>query len=121
MLSNGNTQRQIRIRASMIEKVVDPRNLWKAIQKVKANHGAPGIDGITVDELESQVRKYYLPLIRKLKADAYRPQPVKRVHLPKPPDGIRQTGHPPGTGPNDPTGHLPSVDAGARPPVSSLR
>lgn len=89
VLSNGDTKRHSQIRASLIKQVVDPQNLWKACQKVKVNHGAPGIDGVPVDELESQVRKYYRPLVQKLKAGTYKPQPVKRVYIPKP-DGTQR-------------------------------
>lgn len=95
-LSNDDTERQTRIRAasSLMEQVVAPQNLWKAIQKVKANHGAPGIDGITVDELEDQVQCYYRPLIRKLRAGTYKPQPVKRIYIPKPDGTQRKLGIP---------------------------
>lgn len=95
-LSNGNTEWQTRSRAasSLMEQVVTPQNLRKAIQKVKANHEAPGIDGITVDELEDQVRTYYRPLVRKLRAGTYKPQPVKRVFIPKPDGTRRQLGIP---------------------------
>lgn len=93
-LSNENTERQTRTRASLMEQVVNPQNLWKAVQKVKANHGAPGIDGVTVDELESQVRSYYRPLVRKLRAGTYKPQPVKRVYIPKSDGTQRKLGIP---------------------------
>ena len=52
---------------NLINKVIDDKNLWDAYKKVKANKGAPGIDGITAYELEAHMRIYYQPLKRKLK------------------------------------------------------
>ena len=45
---------------NLIDKVIADDNLWEAYKKVKTNKGAPGIDGITVNELESHIKKYYL-------------------------------------------------------------
>src|SRR5690625_2987444 len=67
----------------LIDKVISDGNLWSAYEKVKKNKGAPGIDEITVDELEGHMQKYYKPLKRKLKDGTYEPQPVKRVAIPK--------------------------------------
>lgn len=68
---------------SLIDKVVDINNLFNACKKVKANKGAPGIDGMTVEELFGHVAKYRDHLIRKLKDGSYEPLPVKRVEIPK--------------------------------------
>ena len=67
----------------LIDRVISNRNLWNAYKKVKENGGAPGIDGITVQELKSHMHKYLEPLKRKLKDGTYQPQPVKRVAIPK--------------------------------------
>jgi len=79
---------------NLINKVIDDENLWKAYKKVKANKGAPGVDGITVNELESHMRKYYQALKQKLKDGTYNPQPVKRVAIPKPDGSKRYLGIP---------------------------
>ncbi|RYM02841.1 hypothetical protein EWH99_10390 [Sporolactobacillus sp. THM7-7] len=63
-----------------MEQLISPQNLWEACRRVQANHGAPGIDGVTTEELEGQVRKYYPYLVRKLKEGTYTPQPVKRAY-----------------------------------------
>lgn len=79
---------------NLIERVITHDNLWKALQKVKQNKGAPGIDGITVDELEDHMKKYWSPLQRKLKDGTYKPQPVKRVAIPKADGSKRYLGIP---------------------------
>ncbi|WP_308425587.1 reverse transcriptase domain-containing protein [Oceanobacillus indicireducens] len=66
---------------NLIDNVVTDHNLWTAYKKVYANKGAPGVDGITVNELESHMLKYYDQLKRKLKDGTYKPQPVKRVAI----------------------------------------
>jgi group II intron reverse transcriptase/maturase len=79
---------------NLINKVIADGNLWEAYKKVKANKGAPGIDGITVYELESHMKKYYQSLKQKLKDGTYKPQPVKRVPIPKPDGSKRYLGIP---------------------------
>lgn len=79
---------------NLINKVIADDNLWRAYKKVKANKGAPGVDGITVYELESHMRKYYQALKQKLKDGTYKPQPVRRVPIPKPDGSKRYLGIP---------------------------
>ncbi len=78
----------------LIDQVVEDNNLYLAYKKVRANKGAPGIDGITVDELFGHMQKYYKPLKRKLRDGSYQPQPVKRVEIPKPDGSKRKLGIP---------------------------
>jgi RNA-directed DNA polymerase len=73
----------------LIGKVIDCNNLFRACEKVKANKGAPGIDGMTMDELFGHVNKYLHHLKRKLKDGSYEPLLVKRVEIPKP-DGSKR-------------------------------
>ena len=79
---------------NLIEKVIKTDNLWKAHDKVKSNKGAPGIDGITIDELEDHMKKYFDQLQRKLRDGTYIPQPVKRVAIPKADGSKRYLGIP---------------------------
>src|SRR5690625_1217664 len=79
---------------SLIDRVVNRNNMERAIAKVRRNNGAPGIDGITVDELDLHMSKYYSHIIRKLKEGSYKPLPVKRVEIPKANGGIRLLGIP---------------------------
>jgi RNA-directed DNA polymerase len=76
----------------MMEEICEWRNLKEAIAQVKANKGSAGIDGITVDELPDYRE---LEVIRKqLLNGTYKPQPVRRVEIPKPDGGIRKLGIP---------------------------
>ncbi len=79
---------------NLIDKVIADENLWRAYKKVKSNKGAPGIDGITVHQLEEHMKKYFQPLKRKLRDGTYQPQPVKRVAIPKPDGSKRNLGIP---------------------------
>lgn len=79
---------------NLIERVVTDNNLWTAYRKVYANKGAPGVDGITVNELEGHMLQYYDQLKRKLKDGTYKPQPVKRVAIPKADGSKRYLGIP---------------------------
>lgn len=78
----------------LIDKVIDNDNLFRACEKVKANKGAPGTDGMTVDELFGHVSQYLPQLKRKLKDGTYQPLPVKRVEIPKPDGSKRKLGIP---------------------------
>lgn len=79
---------------TLIDKVIESSNLWQAYGKVRKNKGAPGIDGITVEELEEHMKKYYPTLVQKLKEGTYKPQPVRRVPIPKPDGSKRYLGIP---------------------------
>ncbi|WNS75453.1 group II intron reverse transcriptase/maturase [Bacillus sp. DTU_2020_1000418_1_SI_GHA_SEK_038] len=79
---------------NLIDKVIADENLWKAYKKVRKNKGKPGIDGITVYELEAHMTKYYKALKQKLRDGTYQPQPVKRVAIPKPDGSKRYLGIP---------------------------
>jgi group II intron reverse transcriptase/maturase len=79
---------------SLIDKVYSRRNLELAWEKVKENRGSAGIDEVTVPRFEER-KGYYLDLLhRKLRAGTYKPQPVKRVEIPKPDGGVRKLGIP---------------------------
>ena len=78
----------------LIDQVITDENLWKAYQKVKGNKGAPGVDGITIDQLKSHMEKYFISLKQKLKDGSYQPQPVKRVAIPKSDGSKRYLGIP---------------------------
>ena len=58
--------------------------LWRAWGHVAANRGAPGVDGVSVDDVEdSGVEEFLEALADELKAKTYRPKPLRRVHIPK--------------------------------------
>ena len=67
----------------LMEKILSEENLHLAIKKVKKNKGAPGIDKMTVQEIEYWFEQYQEELISKIMNKQYRPMPVKRVYIPK--------------------------------------
>ena len=79
---------------SLMEEVCQRDNLWKALTRVRANKGAPGVDGMTVRELRKYLKRHWPKIRDQLLTGTYRPQPVKRVEIPKPDGGVRKLGIP---------------------------
>jgi RNA-directed DNA polymerase len=79
---------------SLIDKVYAPRNLQSAWERVRANQGAPGVDGITIARFEEHAPARLQQLSQELRAKTYRPQPVRRVFIPKSGGGQRPLGIP---------------------------
>ena len=79
---------------SVWERVWSRKNLLRALKRVEANGGAPGIDGMTVDELRPYLKERWLEIRASLDAGEYRPSPVRRVEIPKPGGGVRLLGIP---------------------------
>lgn len=78
----------------LMEAVVAADNVRQALRRVRANKGSPGVDGMTVGELAGHLKTAW-PLLRAvLLAGDYKPQPVKRVGIPKPDGGVRELGIP---------------------------
>ena len=79
---------------SLHDKVWREDVLWEAWQQVKANHGAPGVDGVTIEEIVDQGQEAAMMgrLAEQLRAKTYRFQPVRRVDIPKPKGGTRPLG-----------------------------
>jgi group II intron reverse transcriptase/maturase len=69
-------------------------NLFAALDRVDKNAGAPGSDGLRVDELRSYLKDHWLDTRASLDAGTYRPTPVRRVEIPKPGGGVRLLGIP---------------------------
>jgi group II intron reverse transcriptase/maturase len=80
--------------ADLLEKVLDRENLNKAYKRVKANKGAPGIDGMTVEDALGWLREHREELLESILGGKYKPQPVRRKEIPKPDGGMRQLGIP---------------------------
>jgi RNA-directed DNA polymerase len=77
-----------------MEAVVERGNMQAALKRVKANQGAAGVDGMTVEALPAYLREHW-PLIREeLLAGRYVPSPVRLVEIPKPGGGLRPLGIP---------------------------
>ena len=78
----------------LMEEVCERRNCKQALARVKRNKGSAGIDGMTVEQLPDYLRQHWPTIREQLLRGTYRPQPVKRVEIPKPDGGIRQLGIP---------------------------
>jgi RNA-directed DNA polymerase len=78
----------------LMDRVVNRENLIRALKRVRANKGSPGIDGMTVDDLTGYLREHWQPIRERLLRGDYCPQPVKEVSLPKPGGGTRRLGIP---------------------------
>lgn len=79
---------------ALLAQVLDRANLQRAVKQVRRNQGAPGIDGMTVDELPQYLRDHWQGIRAQLEAGRYRPRPVKRVEIPKPDGKTRPLGIP---------------------------
>jgi RNA-directed DNA polymerase len=77
-----------------MERVCQSDNLNQAFMRVKANKGAPGVDGMTVDQLREWLLHHKEALLGSLLSGDYQPQPVKGTQIPKPGGGMRQLGIP---------------------------
>ena len=77
-----------------MEAIVERENLRKALARVKRNKGAPGIDGMSVDDLAAYLKEHWPTTRDQLLAGTYEPQPVRRVEIPKATGGTRPLGIP---------------------------
>lgn len=72
---------------SLFEKLCDLHNLQAGFKAVKKNGGAPGVDGVTVEEYEDRLDEELARLKKDLESWSYKPSPVRRVEIPKPGKG----------------------------------
>jgi group II intron reverse transcriptase/maturase len=77
-----------------MERVVEGGNLRRALRRVQQNEGSPGVDGLTVDELPTYLRRHWPVIREQLLTGRYQPSVVKRVEIPKPGGGVRMLGIP---------------------------
>jgi RNA-directed DNA polymerase len=78
----------------LMERIVDRANMRRAWKRVKANKGAPGSDGMTLEDFPSFARSHWSAIRQDLLDGTYEPQPVRRVSIPKPNGGERRLGIP---------------------------
>jgi len=81
-------------RAGLWELFLSRENLARALRRVERNAGAAGIDGMRADELRRWLHEHWPAVRAQLDAGTYRPQPVRRVLIPKPSGGARPLGVP---------------------------
>lgn len=94
MSAASEQKRALKANNNLMELVCASENMNKAYKQVKANRGAPGIDGITVSELKPWLMENKEELVQSLLNGTYRPSPVRKVEIPKPAGGVRQLGIP---------------------------
>jgi len=80
--------------SDLMERICERENLNRAYKRVKANKGAPGVDGMSVKEMYEWLREHKEELIAGLLEGNYEPQPVRGVEIEKPGGGKRQLGIP---------------------------
>jgi len=78
----------------LMEEVCERENCKQALARVKANKGSPGVDGMTVQQLPEYLKQHWPAIREQLLSGTYKPQPVKRVEIPKPDGGVRKLGIP---------------------------
>lgn len=78
----------------LMEEVCERENCKRALARVKANKGSAGMDGMTVQQLPEHLKQHWPAIREQLLRGSYKPQPVKRVEIPKPDGGMRKLGIP---------------------------
>ena len=78
----------------LLEKVISNDNLESAYKQVYRNKGTSGVDGITIDELKSYLKEHKEEICFKIRNRKYKPQPVRRVYIPKENGKLRKLGIP---------------------------
>src|SRR4051812_5131958 len=78
----------------LMEEVCERENCKQALARVKANKGSAGVDGMTVHELPEFLKQHWPAIREQLLSGTYKPEPVKRVEIPKPDGGVRKLGIP---------------------------
>ena len=82
------------ITEQLMEEVCGRENCKQALKRVKANKGSAGVDGMTVQQLPEYLKQHWPAIREQLLSGAYKPQPVRRVEIPKPDGGVRKLGIP---------------------------
>ena len=80
--------------SELLDKILSRDNMNLAYKRVKANKGAGGIDDVEVDELYSYIKENWKSIEEQIRQRTYKPQPVRRVEIPKPNGGKRKLGIP---------------------------
>lgn len=80
--------------SKLLEEILSDNNIELAKHRVYSNKGAGGIDGVTVQELDEYMDKNWTGIKEAIRERRYKPQPVRRVEIPKPNGGVRNLGIP---------------------------
>lgn len=79
---------------SLINEIMSYQNILEATKRVKSNKGAPGVDKMPVDEIESYIKEHYEEIKEQVLTKKYKPQQVRRVYIPKANKKLRPLGIP---------------------------
>jgi RNA-directed DNA polymerase len=79
---------------NLLEQILSRENMLKALQRVEANKGAAGIDGVSTEQLRSYIAEHWEEIKEQILKGTYKPNPVRRVEIAKPNGGIRLLGIP---------------------------
>ena len=80
--------------SQLLEAILNRDNMALAYKKVIANKGAGGVDGIGVEEIDAYLKENWMEIREQIRNRKYKPQPVRRVEIPKPNGGVRNLGIP---------------------------
>lgn len=92
--AKGAERKQRMDTSSLMEQILSKENLNVAYLQVVRNKGAAGVDGMAVEELSAYLSENGENIREQLRTRKYKPQPVRRVKIPKPDGGIRNLGVP---------------------------
>ena len=90
----GNQEVEEKDGADLLERILARDNLNRAYKRVKSNKGAPGIDGMSVEDALPWLREHREELLESIRSGKYKPQPVRRKEIPKADGGVRKLGIP---------------------------
>gem|GEM_PF-4046898 len=100
--------------SQLLEEILSRENMLLAYKRVKANKGARGIDGITIEEIDGYLRENWVDIREKIRKRKYQPQPVRRVEIPKPNGGGKKSRNTNGNRPYHRTSDSTETDTDSR-------
>jgi RNA-directed DNA polymerase len=93
-LKQDEAKEKLKVNSELLTEVLTSGNLAQAWKRVKANKGAPGIDGMTIEDFPDHARAHWAVIRQQIRDGRYQPQAVRRVEIPKPGGGKRMLGIP---------------------------
>lgn len=90
----GDREQQPALNDDLMKRVLSPDNLHTAWTQVRRNKGAPGVDGVSIEDYPQWATTHWVATCRALESGYYIPRPVRRVEIPKPKGGSRLLGIP---------------------------
>lgn len=90
----ANFSQRLTDQSQLLEMILERANMWSALKRVRQNKGAPGVDGLTVNQLGKYLKRHWLKIRDSILDGTYQPLPVRRKEIPKPDGGVRLLGIP---------------------------